>query len=944
MRDIDTTVSFMRDLLKHEANTRSNTSSPSYGASTPVGAGGGSKDATAYKHDDTRPSGYKPSSRHLDRKSVRYAGEDSNADISDIRRQLANTSAMLDKSNDDYMRKTEEDEQLEQDVDDLKYRVKRIQDDIEYLTKGRRSADKDEERRKLEREMLFLMHEKLPELERRQKQREEDKRMEERAGTRARDRRNDSHGKYRDDRDRDDDRDWLRGSYDRDRRRDSRDRDRSRDRYDNDRSRDRSRDRYERPRSPPRSRTPPPAPPPAPAASAVANPPPAPPAPTSNATAAPSTKNMTPEERSAFIREQAQRRIQERLKALGVESGSSSTSETPAVDKSVEERLEREKREAEEKSKSAEKEQEAREEARRQRLQGGGAKPADEEKPPTGSTPSPAAPLRSAMKKAPAAPPAPPASRAKAAPPAPKPRQPAPSPAPPVAPAAPPAEEEDPEEAELRRKEEARAKAKEDRRARLAALEAEEEEERKQEEARLAARQAKSTPVASPAPPTPTPKSPPPASSAGGGAGGDHNPFRKPGHPTAAAAATSGGGGFNPFFKPQSRTASPAPAATASPASGVTSPPPPPPPPPPAPPVVAPVARASATSTAADDEWERIEEKTDDSDADSSDDDYAHSRTKRAGLASALFGNITGGPARSGSSTPTAPPAPKAPPPAALAKLGGGTPTSGGGMSALLSSIQGGARLKKAQTVDKSGPGVSGRVIGGADVPAHITAAEPPAANGQGPPEEEVEDEVVDRNPNRQSVDWLGGLAADHSRGSVSAGSERADYQPLEATQEESEPVNGTSTPAINVQPAESGGGDELDEFDLTQSKRRFTTAICEALADLIALRVRTLFAYDGQRDVDLSFIENVVIEAHPAKDSQSPWWYGTLVKEGKKGWFPHTYVEELKRESRSCVMSPTGYMSSIHYSSSLLCGILIADMLSGPGQSVLHLRRRIRG
>ncbi len=56
---------------------------------------------------------YKPSSRHLDRKSVRYAGEDSNADISDIRRQLNNTSAMLDKSADEYSRKSREDEELE---------------------------------------------------------------------------------------------------------------------------------------------------------------------------------------------------------------------------------------------------------------------------------------------------------------------------------------------------------------------------------------------------------------------------------------------------------------------------------------------------------------------------------------------------------------------------------------------------------------------------------------------------------------------------------------------------------------------------------------------------------------------------------------------------------------------------------------------------------------
>jgi hypothetical protein len=289
MRDIDTTVSFMKDLLKHEASSRSNTSSPAYGSAPPAS---GSRDATAYKHDDSRPSGYKPSSRHLDRKTVRYSGEDSNADISDIKRQLANTSAMLDKSSNDYMRKTEEDEQLEQDVDDLKYRVKRIQDDIEYLTKGRRSADKDEERRKLERELLFLMHEKLPELERRQQQRDDEKRREERSGTRARDRRNDTHGRYRDDRDDDRDRDWLKGSYDRDRPRDDYRRD-SRDRS-------RERDRYERPRSPPRERTPPPAPP-APTAAAIV-PPPAPPAPTSTATAAPSTKNMTPEERSSFIR------------------------------------------------------------------------------------------------------------------------------------------------------------------------------------------------------------------------------------------------------------------------------------------------------------------------------------------------------------------------------------------------------------------------------------------------------------------------------------------------------------------------------------------------------------------------------------------------------------------------------------------------------------------
>jgi hypothetical protein len=65
-----------------------------------------------------------------------------------------------------------------------------------------------------------------------------------------------------------------------------------------------------------------------------------------------------------------------------------------------------------------------------------------------------------------------------------------------------------------------------------------------------------------------------------------------------------------------------------------------------------------------------------------------------------------------------------------------------------------------------------------------------------------------------------------------------------------------------------------------------------------IALRVRTVFPYEAQRDQDLSFVENVVIEAHPAKDPMGAWWYGTLVKEGKKGWFPSAYIEEMSRKS----------------------------------------------
>ena len=60
---------------------------------------------------------------------------------------------------------------------------------------------------------------------------------------------------------------------------------------------------------------------------------------------------------------------------------------------------------------------------------------------------------------------------------------------------------------------------------------------------------------------------------------------------------------------------------------------------------------------------------------------------------------------------------------------------------------------------------------------------------------------------------------------------------------------------------------------------------------------MRTLYPYDGQRDVDLTFKEDTVIVAHPAKDASSPWWYGLVVDGGAKGWFPHDYVEEIKGE-----------------------------------------------
>jgi hypothetical protein len=212
----------------------------------------------------------------------------------------------------------------------------------------------------------------------------------------------------------------------------------------------------------------------------------------------------------------------------------------------------------------------------------------------------------------------------------------------------------------------------------------------------------------------------------------------------------------------------------------------------------------------ADDEWEQIHEKSGDEDS-SDDEDYAHSRAKRAGLASALFGNTM---SPTGSRPGSAGPTPKTTtPPAALGKLGGGDPNAGRG--ALLSAIQGGARLKKAQTVEK-GQGVTGRIIGGdAAPPPHI--ANPPRIESPEPQPSAAVDEERETsfNPNRQSVDWYAGLAADTTH----PGASFAESTTLGPTREEEEvsPSQNGHTPAITI---EGDGGDELDEFDMARGER----------------------------------------------------------------------------------------------------------------------------
>ncbi|KAF8328868.1 uncharacterized protein EI90DRAFT_3125615 [Cantharellus anzutake] len=878
-KHLSESVDSLKDLLKNDTNVRA-TAIESRGkvysfGDSPTPKTNPRKDGTIYKHDDTNVRGYTSSSRRVDRSAIRSGETTPSDDLSDIKQQLQNTNERFDKIRADAEGRTAEDEALNNELDDLKYRVRRVQEDLDHVSRGPKSAAKDQERRKLERELLYLMHEKVPEVEKQIEERDRRKQREE-EWVRDRDRKNDRNRSEHDSssrrrsRERSDfssddevDKGYLRGTYDRKdnyhssyRQNGSRDRDRDQD-YRRD-GRDRSRGRdwgrgYDRDRDYDRRASP-----------ALVHSP-ASPSPTTSSTVnevrksaaapastaalpAPPTKNMTAEER-VYYRRQAQQRLQDRMKALGL--GGPAPSSSLPVDTSVEDRLERERKEAEGKALQAERDAEERERARKEHL--GALRPS---------------PLKKLALYVPAAQkPPPPPPRPKVAPSAilkPAPPAAVPQPVPRASKIVVPVEEK------RRREEIAKRRV-----ARLAELRRLEEEARREEveyQKRINASQrgrmtssssplpasisgrTPSVPVALPrsvalplSPPPPVPSSVPSPNAQ------KPSPFHRLMEGGSSGLPSSSIPTRLPIVPPPVPLAPPLPASSLVPVTV----------PLPLPPAVASLALAHQERTpqpasqhsypavgnsykpsAADDRGE--------SDSDSSDEETLR-RMDRAEIFNTLFGGIVRPKsATAGSPTSDTPPQPsQAPTVPDVAFRKSEEPAD---RRALMNAITSGVpKLRKTVTNDKSGVAIAGSVIGG-DVnslthitnPLRVPSSEVPSIVHGGGEHNGFETLTHTKSESRQSVDWYADLTANNTRSSWSATTETG-------------PAKVTDDLMADI------------EIDTT-------------------LSVRSLYPYDGQRAEDLSFSENVVISAHPSK-SGGDWWHGTLVSNGKRGFFPASYV-----------------------------------------------------
>ncbi|KAI9286625.1 hypothetical protein BC943DRAFT_351418 [Umbelopsis sp. AD052] len=88
----------------------------------------------------------------------------------------------------------------------------------------------------------------------------------------------------------------------------------------------------------------------------------------------------------------------------------------------------------------------------------------------------------------------------------------------------------------------------------------------------------------------------------------------------------------------------------------------------------------------------------------------------------------------------------------------------------------------------------------------------------------------------------------------------------------------------------------EVAETNTTAGTAGFGTDLDDEVDFRTIYRVKALYDYLGTRPDDLSFAEDEIVKAHPSKDTDSDWWYGTSLKTNNCGFFPRTYCEVVEK------------------------------------------------